>query len=206
ASKGGHVTFLANPNSPSGTFISPEALRRWIGQVEGPAVIDEAYVDFADANALELVKLPNAVITRTFSKSYALAGMRFGYAVADPALVREMSKVKDSYNCDALSLLAATAAIEDQDYLRETRAKIIATRVRMTAELPRLGFEVSQSRANFVWCRRVEAPVKPIYEELKRRQILVRYMNYEGYGDGLRVTVGTDAEIDRLLEELKKIG
>src|SRR5262249_11996058 len=112
-SKGAHVTFLANPNSPSGTFISPEALRGWIEQAEGPVVIDEAYVDFAHANALELVKLPNVVITRTFSKSYSLAGMRFGYAVADPALVREMIKVKDSYNCDALSLLAATAAIED---------------------------------------------------------------------------------------------
>src|SRR5262249_5894841 len=191
ASKGGHVTFLANPNSPSGTFISPEALRRWIGQVEGPAVIDEAYVDFAHANALELVKLPNAVITRTFSKSYALAGMRFGYAVADPALVREMSKVKDSYNCDALSLLAATAAIEDQDYLRETRAKIIATRVRMTSELRGLGYDVTDSRANFVWCRRL-TEMRLIYEALKRSMILVRYMGYEGYGDGLRISVGTD--------------
>jgi histidinol-phosphate aminotransferase len=139
------------------------------------------------------------------SKSYSLAGVRLGFAVADPAIIREMFKVKDSYNCDVLSLHAATAAIEDQDYLRETRAKILATRSRMSDALRGLGFDVTNSQSNFVWCRRSDQPVKPLYEELKRRLILVRYMNYEGYGDGLRVTVGTDIEVDRLLEELRKI-
>jgi histidinol-phosphate aminotransferase len=201
-----HLTFLANPNSPSGTVIDAATLRRWAGQVDGMAVIDEAYVDFADGNALELAKLPNVIVTRTFSKSYALAGVRFGYAVADPAFVREMIKVKDSYNCDALSLLAATAAIEDRDYLRDVRAKIIATRVRMTAELRGLGYDVPDSHANFVWCTREDRAVKPVYEELKRRMILVRYMNYDAHGDGLRISVGTDAEIDQLLEEMRKIG
>jgi histidinol-phosphate aminotransferase len=146
------------------------------------------------------------IVTRTLSKSYALAGIRFGFAVADPALVREMTKVKDSYNCDALSLLAAAAALEDQDYLRQTRAKILATRARMTGELRRLRFDVTPSQSNFVWCRRTDRPVKPVYEELKRRGILVRYMNYDGYGDGLRVSVGSDAEIDNLLEQLRQIG
>ena len=141
------------------------------------------------------------IVSRTFSKSYALAGVRFGFAVADPAVVRELLKVKDSYNCDVLSLTAATAALEDQDYFRSMRAKVLATRGRMTEALTRLGFTVPPSQANFVWCRRDDRPVKPIYEELKRRGILVRYMNYEG-GDGLRISVGTDAEADRLLEEL----
>jgi histidinol-phosphate aminotransferase len=113
--------------------------------------------------------------------------------------------VKDSYNCDALSLVAANAALADQEYLRDTRAKILATRARLEAALAGLGFMVTPSEANFVWCRRTDRPVKPLYEELKRRQILVRYMLYEGYGDGLRVSVGTDAEIDRLLEELRQI-
>ncbi len=121
--------------------------------------------------------------------------------------------MKDSYNCDVLSLAAATAAIEDQDYFREVRAKIIATRERMSAELAALGFDVTPSHANFLWCRRADRPVKPIYEELKRRKILVRYMNYpagpvgapEGPYDGLRISVGTDAEIDRLLTELRAI-
>jgi histidinol-phosphate aminotransferase len=129
-----------------------------------------------------------------------------GYAVADPALVRELLKVKDSYNCDVLSLAAATAALEDQEYLQSTRAKILATRARLVGALQDLGFEVSPSEANFVWCRRTDRPVRLIYEELKCRMILVRYMSFEGYGDGLRISVGTDAETDRLLEELKRLG
>jgi histidinol-phosphate aminotransferase len=111
-------------------------------------------------------------------------------------------KVKDSYNCDVLSLAAATAAIADQEYFRAVRAKIIATRERMRPALAELGFSVTPSQANFLWCRRSDRPVKPIYEELKRRKILVRYMNYDGH-DGLRISVGTDAEIDKLFAELK---
>ena len=143
------------------------------------------------------------VVTRSFSKAYALAGVRLGFAAAEAALVRQLNKVKDSYNCDALSLAAAAAALEDQAYLCETLARILTTRDRLTRELGRLGFEVLPSQANFVWCRRGDRPVKPLYEELKRRQILIRYMRYEGYGDGLRISVGSDAEIDRLLEELR---
>jgi histidinol-phosphate aminotransferase len=168
-------------------------------------VLDEAYVDFADAHNLHLAQRPNVIVTRSLSKSYALAGIRFGYAVAQPALVRELIKVKDSYNCDVLSLTAATAAMEDQEYLQSTRAKILATRTRLTGALRELGFEVCPSQANFVWCRRTDRPVKPIYEELKRKMILVRYMVYEGYGDGLRISVGTEAEIEQLLNELKQL-
>src|SRR5262249_5917172 len=142
--------------------------------------------------------IPNLIVTRTLSKSYSLAGIRFGFAIARPELVRELVKVKDSYNCDVLSLAAATAAIQDRDYFREVRGKILATRTRMSVELAELGFDVTPSRANFVWCRRADRPVKPIYEALKARKILVRYMNYDGY-DGLRISVGTNAEIDQLL-------
>jgi histidinol-phosphate aminotransferase len=200
-----HLTFVCSPNSPSGTAVTPGAVERLADEAGGPVVLDEAYVDFADGNGLHLARQGRAIVTRSFSKSYALAGIRFGFAVAPPALVRELVKVKDSYNCDVLSLVAATAAIEDQDYLRATRDRILATRRRLEQALPGLGFAVTPSQANFVWCRRADRPVKPIYEELKRRMILVRYMNYEGYGDGLRITVGTDAEIDRLLDELRSI-
>jgi histidinol-phosphate aminotransferase len=196
-----NLTFIANPNSPSGTCVSAEELSR----IDGPLIVDEAYVDFADHHCLHLAKRPHVVVTRSLSKSYALAGVRFGYAVADPGLIAEFIKVKDSYNCDALSLEAARAALEDQEYLRETRSKILATRARLSTAMGRLGFDVTPSQANFVWCRRSDRPVKPIYEELKRRMILVRYMVYEGYGDGLRITVGTEGEIDRLLEELAKL-
>src|SRR5205823_11091292 len=139
----------------------------------------EAYTDFRTDPSGGLHRLigkrPNLIVTRTLSKSYSLAGIRFGFAVARPEVVRELVKVKDSYNCDVLSLAAATAAIEDQDYFREVRAKIIATRGRMATELAALGFDVTPSHANFLWCRRADREVKPIYEELKRRKILVRY-------------------------------
>ena len=198
------LTFITSPDSPSGTTTSAAELERVAGQVSGMLVIDEAYVDFADAHALHLAKRPNLLVARSLSKSYSLAGIRFGYGVADPALVRELIKVKDSYNCNVLSLAAAAAALEDQEYMRANRARIVATRSRLSRSLAELGFDVCPSQANFVWCRRAE-PVKPIYLELKKRMILVRYMTYDSYGEGLRVTVGTDAEVDRLLEELRRI-
>jgi histidinol-phosphate aminotransferase len=205
-----HLTFVANPNSPSGTMVARGWMERLHNSLCGPLVIDEAYADFAEDNCLSLAQARRGpaplIVTRSFSKSYALAGVRFGFAVAEPALVRELIKVKDSYNCDALSLAAATAALEDQEYFRTIRAKLLTTRARLEKELAALGFTISPSQANFVWCRRANPPVKPIYEELKRRHILVRYMVYDGYGDGLRISVGTDAEVDRLLEEMTRLG
>src|SRR5262249_8475023 len=103
-SHGAHLTFIPNPNSPSRTSVPTAELKRVAEQCEGPLIIDEAYVDFADENALSLAALRDVVVTRSLSKSYSLAGIRFGFAVADPALVREFIKVKDSYNCDVLSL------------------------------------------------------------------------------------------------------
>jgi histidinol-phosphate aminotransferase len=209
------LTLIANPNSPTGTVVSNAALAALAAELHGPLVIDEAYADFADGNAVSLAKLPNVIVTRTLSKSYSLAGLRFGFAIASPSLIREFIKVKDSYNCDALSLAGAQAALEDQDYFRQTRATIIATRERMTIELRKLGFDVLTSHANFVWAQRADRPVKPIFDELKRRNILVRFMNYPPDGstgklalrrrDGLRISVGSDAEIDRLLADLKGI-
>jgi histidinol-phosphate aminotransferase len=201
---GAHLTLVANPNSPTGTMVANAALERLAGELRGPLVIDEAYVDFADAHAIGLTRLPNVIVTRTLSKSYSLAGLRFGFAIAAPELVRELVKVKDSYNCDALSLAGAQTALEDQEYLRGTRARIVATRARLSTSLATLGFEVLPSQANFVWATRSDRPIKPIFEELKKRQILVRYMNYPGHGDGLRISVGSDEQIDRLLEELKR--
>ena len=197
------LTFIANPNSPSGTVLSIGELARLANQVNGPVVVDEAYVDFAEDNALTLAGKKNVIITRSLSKSYSLAGIRFGFAVAEPALVREFIKVKDSYNCDVLSLAAATAALEDQDYLQKTRAAILATRTRLTQELSKLGFQVCPSQANFVWAQHPRGNARRMFEELKKRKILVRYMNYEGYGDGLRISIGADADIDRLLIELR---
>ncbi len=210
--EGADIAFIANPNSPSGTVVDPgNVIRAAQAVAPAPLILDEAYADFADWTGIELLRdtktpplTPNLIVTRSFSKAYSLAGIRFGFAVADPAIIRELVKVKDSYNCDVLSLAAATAAIQDQEYFQKIREKIIATRSRMAIELGNLGFEVTPSHANFLWCRRTDRPVKSIYEQLKERKILVRYMNYDGY-DGLRISVGTDAEIDKLLLELKEI-
>ena len=145
------------------------------------------------------------MVSRSLSKSYALAGLRFGYLVAQPQLIEQLVKVKDSYNCDALAIAGATAAIGDQAWLAANRAKILATRGRLVAEMRNLGFVTVDSQANFTWNTHPRLPVKPLYEQLKRHRILVRYMDYPGWGDGLRISVGTDAEIDACLEKLKAI-
>ncbi len=199
------LTFIANPNSPTGTQVPTAALHSLAEQLDGPLVIDEAYVDFATENALSLQNLPNIIITRTLSKSYSLAGLRFGFAITSPGMARELVKVKDSYNCDALSLAGAAAALEDQDYLRQATQKILRTRARLTQSLMSLGFDILPSQANFVWARRGDRPVQSIFDALRNRRILVRYMNYGQHNDGLRISVGTDQEIDHLLDQLRQI-
>jgi histidinol-phosphate aminotransferase len=166
--------------------------------------VDEAYVDFADYSCVDLVtKSDRILVSRTLSKSYGLAGLRFGFLVGQPQIVQELIKVKDSYNCDALSIAAATAAIDDQAWLADNRGKIVATRTRLTAGLQQLGFDVVPSQANFVWCVYPGQPAKLLYERLKESHVLVRYMNYPGWADGLRISVGTDDQIDALLGLLK---
>jgi histidinol-phosphate aminotransferase len=200
------LAVIANPNSPSGTLISPDRMREIAAALPCPLVVDEAYGDFADAHCLDLVKdNERIIVTRSFSKSYALAGLRFGFAVAQPAVIAQLRKVKDSYNCDTLSIAAATAAIDDQAWLADNRAKIVATRRRLTAEMRRLGYDAVESQANFVWCTHPERPHQPVYEALKAQGILIRFMRYPGHGDGLRITVGTDQEIDAFLAVMKTL-
>ena len=200
------LAFLPNPNSPSGTTISNAAISDIAQRLPCPLVVDEAYVDFADTNCIDLVKQNERVmVVRTMSKSYALAGLRFGFVVAQPHLIEQFQKVKDSYNCDSLSIAGATAAIDDQKWLAANRQRVIATRSRLTAKLEKLGFSVVPSQANFVWCSRADRPVRPIYEKLKLRQILVRYMNYGDWGDGLRISVGTDEQIDTCLASIAEM-
>jgi histidinol-phosphate aminotransferase len=173
-------------------------------QLPCPLVVDEAYVDFAETNCLGLVaECDKVIVSRSLSKSYALAGLRFGYAVAQPQLIEQMVKVKDSYNCDALAIAGAAAAIADRAWLAENRRKIIATRQRLAAGMRELGFVAVDSQANFTWNVHPEYPAKSLYEQLKSRRILVRYMNYPGWGDGLRISIGTDAQTDTCLECLQ---
>jgi histidinol-phosphate aminotransferase len=198
------LAFLANPNSPSGTMAPPSSVAELAAALPCPLLVDEAYVDFAVANCVSLVAENDKImVARTLSKSYSLAGLRFGYLVAQPHIIRELRKVKDSYNCDALSIAGATAAIDDQAWLAETRGAILATRERMTATLRELGFDTVDSQANFVWCTHASIPVEPLYQQLKKSGVLVRYMMYPNWGDGLRITVGTDEQVDACLGLLK---
>ncbi|XZE46955.1 histidinol-phosphate transaminase [Pirellulaceae bacterium SH467] len=200
------LIYLPNPNSPTGTMVDHESILDLADRAPCPVVIDEAYVDFAPNHAIGLVQRnPKIIVTRTLSKSYALAGLRFGYLIAHPEIVGTLRKVKDSYNTDMLSLAGATAAISDQAWLRDNVAKVCSTRGRMETELRALGFDVLPSHANFVWSTHPDRPVKPIYEALKQRGILVRYMNYPRWSDGLRMSVGTDEQIDALFVVLKDL-
>jgi histidinol-phosphate aminotransferase len=200
------LVFLPNPNSPSGTIVPPERVLEFAEKLPCPLFVDEAYVDFADVNCMHLVAQNEKIlVSRSMSKSYALAGVRFGFVVAQPQIIEQLAKVKDSYNCDALAIAAATAAIGDQAWLAENRAKILATRRRLTAGMRDLGFRTVDSQANFTWNTHPEQPVKPPYEQLKKDGILVRYMDYPGWGDGLRISVGTDEQIDACLERLRAI-
>jgi histidinol-phosphate aminotransferase len=198
------LAFLPNPNSPSGTLIPPKTVLEFAERLPCPLLVDEAYADFAETNCLHLVRESEKImVSRSLSKSYALAGLRFGFLVAQPQVIEQLVKVKDSYNCDALSIAGATAATDDQAWLLENRRKVLETRARLTEGMRSLGFDAVASQANFVWCTRADRPVEPIYRQLKEQRILVRYMNYPGWGDGLRITVGTDEQIDALLATVK---
>jgi histidinol-phosphate aminotransferase len=198
------LAFLPNPNSPTGTVIAPAEILQIAEALPCPLLVDEAYGDFAEQNCIELVRQNEKVmVSRTLSKSYGLAGLRFGFLIAQPQVIEELMKVKDSYNCDALSIAGATAAIDDQAWFVANRAKVLATRQRMTEALEQLGFSVIPSQANFVWCTHPTRPVQPLYEELKSNRVLVRYMNYPGWSDGLRISVGTDEQVDACTALLK---
>lgn len=209
------LVLIPNPNSPSGNRWTDDDLLALVPP-RGILVLDEAYGDFCDRpHQAELLRRPGAeriIITRSFSKSYSLAGVRLGFAIARPELVHGMLKVKDSYNCDTLSLAAGLAALEDQPWMQANSERVRTTRRRLTAELARLGFAVVPSQANFVWTTHPQRPHQEIYEALKQRKILVRYMRFPevptapgGIVTGLRISIGTDPEIDTLLAALAEI-
>jgi histidinol-phosphate aminotransferase len=199
--------FLANPDSPSGTALTREQVAELAGSLDCPLIVDEAYGDFADPryHSMPLLKdYPNLIVTRSFSKGYSLAGIRLGYLVARTETVAHLIKVKDSYNCDKLSQFAGVAALRDQGYLAETRAKIVATRGRLTDALRSMGYTVPDSQSNFVWATG-GPPAQDTFQRLKDEKILVRLMSYTDCPQGLRISVGTDAEIDQLLKKLGEI-
>lgn len=192
--------YIANPNAPTGTLVAPDEISKLAAEFPGVVLIDEAYADFTDQNCLDLVgRHANVIVSRTMSKAYSLAGMRFGFAVSNAAIIEQMAKVKDSYNCDAVSILAATAAIEDQDYARSTWLHVRQERDRVGAALAELGFDVLPSHANFVFVTPPDADGRGLYERLKAMGIIVRHFDKPGLADKIRITIGTMQENNALL-------
>jgi histidinol-phosphate aminotransferase len=200
------VTFVCNPNAPSGTFVAVDALALLAEQLAGLLVVDEAYVDFAGDSALRLVReRSNVVVLRTLSKSFSLAGLRVGLAFGPPPVIAELCKVKDSYNLSRVSIAAGAAALADYGVMREHARRICATRARLSERLRGLGYTVPPSQANFVLARGAGCDQRQVYEALKQRRILVRYFETPELRDALRITVGTENEIDALLAALEDI-
>ena len=193
------VTFVASPNSPSGTGYSAEELDDLAGRLDGLLVIDEAYADFAEADAIGLAgSRENVIVLRTLSKGYSLAGLRAGYAVARPELLGGLGKVKGIYNVGAAGSLVAAAALADQSYKIACADKVKASRARLAATLAKLGWRVWPSQANFLLARPPAGDAGRIHGGLKARGILVRYFKQPDLQDKLRITVGTDRQNDEL--------
>lgn len=202
----GAVTFVASPNSPSGTVAPVAVLDKLASQLPGVLVVDEAYVDFAESDALDLVKQhDNVIILRTLSKGYSMAGLRLGFGVANPVLLEGLIKVKDSYNVDAVACAVGAAAIADQSHTIANADKIKASRTQMADALEQLGFYVFPSQANFLLAQSPSGNADYLYKSLKERGILVRYFNQPRLTDKLRITVGTPEQNDSLIQVLGEI-
>jgi histidinol-phosphate aminotransferase len=200
------LTLVTTPNAPSGRAFTTPELDALCREHRGVVILDEAYVDFADENALALaLKHPHVLISRTFSKAYSLCFQRVGYFVGHPELIAALDKLRDSYNVNGLGQVAALATLEDLPYYRENFRRIKATRARLTSSLEQLGFSVLPSQTNFILARPPKFAAKGWLEKLRARKILVRWFSYPEVKDYIRITIGTDAEADALLRAAKKI-
>ena len=200
------IICIANPNPPYGTFYDIDEVAGIIKANRSSLVIvDEAYVDFAPGNALSIIKyFDNVIVTRSFSKSYGMAGLRIGFGISAPPIIETLYKSKDSYNVNFAAQVAATAAFEDYSYYKQNMRKLIASRTGLSRELKKLGFSVPESAANFIFAR-WKSNAQFLYAELKKRKILVRYFSNPVLADGLRISIGTEDENKALVGAIKEI-
>lgn len=201
---------IANPNAPTGVRQELDFLRDIISHNRDVVVvIDEAYADFADISAVDLIReYDNVVVTQTFSKSRSMAGMRIGYAMGSPALIQAMNDVRYSYNSYPLTRLSVTlgvAAVEDEEYFRETTEKIVRTREWTKKELRRLGFTFQDSMTNFVFASHDSVPAQKIFEALREKHIFVRHFRIPRIENYLRISIGTQEEMEKFIREVEEI-
>lgn len=200
------LTFITTPNAPTGRGYATAELEALCQAQRGVVVLDETYVDFASENALSLaLKLPQVLVSRTFSKTYSLCFQRVGYFIGHPELIAALHKIKDSYNVNGLGQAAALATLDDLAYYRANFRRIIATRAWLSAELTRLGFVVSPSQANFLFARPPRFPAEAWLAELRARKILVRWFGGPQTKDYLRISVGSEAEAQALVRAVERI-
>ncbi len=195
-----------NPNAPTGEFAEPKAIATFAKRFRGVVIVDEAYADFACGNCMSLAAASrnrNVIVMRTFSKSYSLAGLRVGYCVGPKDLIAALYKAKDSYNVDAVAQAVALVAFRDCAYHGKTVAKVVKTRKAFSQSLVKRGWDVIPSESNFVFAKPpAKAKAKDVFAYLKGRNIFVRYFPGRLTGDRLRITIGTDGQMETLLAAL----
>ena len=200
------LTFICTPNNPSATVAPVKDLERLAAGLNGVLVIDEAYTDFADENALGLVsRYENVIVLRTLSKAYSLAGLRVGFGVAQPRLLEGLIKIKDSYNVDAVALRLAAAAMNDQEWMRANAERIKADRSKLAKALEQMKFKLWPSQANFIMASPSRGDARYLYYELRDRGILVRFWDRPRLDDKMRITVGTEGQNQVLIDALKEL-
>ncbi len=200
------LTFITTPNAPSGRGCETAALEKLCRAQNGVVVLDEAYVDFASENALELaLKFPHVLAARTFSKAYSLCFQRVGYFVGHPEFIAALDKIRDSYNVNGLGQIAAAATLDDLKYYRANFKKIISTREWLSRELTKLGFRVLPSQTNFILAKPPLFPAKDWLQQLRGQKILVRWFSAPEVSDYLRITIGTPAEAAALVKAARNI-
>ena len=203
------LTYVTTPNAPSGHGYKTSELEKLCAAQKGVVILDEAYVDFEEENALKLaLKYPRVIVARTFSKAYSLCFQRVGYFVGHPEFIAALHKIRDSYNVNGLGQIAAEAALGDLKYYRANFKKITATREWLGRELTMLGFRVFPSRTNFILVRPPSRPGGTAQEwqhQLREQKILVRWFNFPEVKNYLRITIGTPPEVAALVKAARRI-
>lgn len=199
-----------NPNAPTGVYMPLDQVEEILRNNQDAVVmVDEAYIDFAGPSALSLLdRYENLLVIQTFSKSRSLAGLRIGFAMGHPDLIRALNDVKYSYNSYTMNLpsqILGAEAVKDRAYFEKRVKQIVASRERAKKWLAKLGFTFPDSQANFIFVTHRKAGAEGIFQALKEKQIYVRYFKTPGLNNSLRITIGTDEEMDRLFEELERI-
>ena len=200
------LVIITNPNNPTGTWCDVQEIDNFLSKFKGLLVVDEAYIDFYGGSALPLIKkYDNIIVTRSFSKSYSLAGLRIGIAAAHADIIRGFLKLKDSYNLDSLAIAGAAAALKDTKTFNYNVQLIKNNKEYLEEVLGNMGFTIIPSQANFLFVKHPKHNSEKLYTELKNRKILVRYFKGEIQSEYIRITVGTMTEIKQLCTELKSI-